>query len=77
MEKKGYIRRESVPYDARLKKLVLTDTGRELHENTKDMIDILEEQTIEGIPKEDLETFYRVIDQLKSNVKNMLGETSC
>ena len=41
------------------------------------MIDILEEQTIEGIPKEDLETFYRVIDQLKSNVKNMLGETSC
>ena len=35
MEKKGYIRRESVPYDARLKKLVLTDTGRELHENTK------------------------------------------
>ena len=45
MEKKGYIRRESVPYDARL--------------------------------KEDLDTFYRVIDQLKSNVKNMLGETSC
>ena len=68
MEKKGYIRRESVPYDARLKKLVLTDTGRELHEKTKDMIDIL---------KEDLDTFYRVIDQLKSNVKNMLGETSC
>ena len=77
MEKKGYIRRESVPYDARLKKLVLTDTGRELHEKTKDMIDILEEQTIEGIAKEDLDTFYRVIDQLKSNVKNMSGETSC
>lgn len=77
MEKKGYIRRESVPYDARLKKLVLTDTGRELHEKTKDMIDILEEQTVAGISKEDLETFYRVIDQLKSNVKNMLGETSC
>ena len=77
MEKKGYIRRESVPYDARLKKLVLTDTGRELHEKTKDMIDILEEQTSEGIAKEDHDTFYRVIDQLKSNVKNMLGETSC
>ena len=77
MEKKGYIRRESVPYDARLKKLVLTDTGRELHEKTKDMIDILEEPPIEGIAKEDLDTFYRVIDQLKSNVKNMLGETSC
>ena len=77
MEKKGYIRRESVPYDARLKKLVLTDTGRELHEKTKDMIDMLEEQTVEGISKEDLDTFYRVIDQVKNNVKNMLGETSC
>lgn len=69
MEKKGYIRRESVPYDARLKKLVLTDTGRELHEKTKDMIDILEEQTIEGIAKKISIRFYRVIDQLKSNVK--------
>ena len=77
MEKNGLIRRSSVARDARLKKLVLTDTGRELHEKTKDMIDILEEQTIEGIAKEDLDTFYRVIDQLKSNVKNMLGETSC
>ena len=77
MEKKGYIRRESVPYDARLKKLVLTDTGRELHLKTKDTIDILEAQTTEGISEEDLETFYRVIDQLKNNVKNMLGETSC
>ena len=77
MEKKGFIRRESVPYDARLKKLVLTDTGRELHEKTKDTIDILEEQTVAGIAKEDLDIFYRVIDQIKSNVKNMLGETSC
>ena len=63
MEKKGYIKRESVPYDARLKKLVLTDTGRELHEKTKDMIDMLEEQTVAGISKEDLplvfERFYR------------------
>ena len=77
MEKKGYIRRESVPYDARRKKLVLTDTGRELHEKTKDMIDMLEEQTVARISKEDLDTFYRVIDQVKNNVKNMLGETSC
>lgn len=77
MEKKGYIKRESAPYDARLKKLVLTDTGRELHEKTKDMINMLEEQTVAGISKEDLDTFYRVIDQVKNNVKNMLGETSC
>ena len=32
MEKKGYIRRVSVPQDARLKRLVLTDAGAEAHQ---------------------------------------------
>jgi DNA-binding MarR family transcriptional regulator len=32
MEKNGYISRQPVPYDARLKKLVLTDKGMEAHE---------------------------------------------
>ena len=77
LERDGYLHRIPAPHDARLKKLVLTDTGRELHEKTKDMIDMLEEQTVAGISKEDLDTFYRVIDQVKNNVKNMLGETSC
>lgn len=31
MEKKGYIRRESVPQDARLKRLVLTEAGAQVH----------------------------------------------
>ncbi|MCI5649976.1 MAG: MarR family winged helix-turn-helix transcriptional regulator [Fusicatenibacter sp.] len=77
MEKKGYIRREAVPYDARLKKLVLTDTGRALHEATIQLIDELEGKTTAGIEKEDLETFFTVIEKLKENVKTNLGETTC
>ena len=34
MERKGYIRRQSVPQDARLKQLVLTEEGIRLHEKT-------------------------------------------
>ena len=34
MERKGYIERQSVPQDARLKKLVLTEAGVRFHENT-------------------------------------------
>ena len=34
MEKKGYIERQSVPQDARLKRLVLTDKGAQVHEKT-------------------------------------------
>ena len=34
MERKGYIARQSVEQDARLKQLVLTEKGRQFHENT-------------------------------------------
>ena len=34
MERKGYIARRSVEQDARLKQLVLTEKGRQFHENT-------------------------------------------
>ena len=34
MERKGYIERRSVPRDARLKQLVLTEEGIRFHENT-------------------------------------------
>ena len=35
MEKKGYIRRVSVPQDARLKRLILTDAGAEAHQQDR------------------------------------------
>ena len=34
MERKGYIQRQSVPQDARLKQLVLTEEGIQRHEKT-------------------------------------------
>ena len=39
MEKKGYIERENVPGDARLKKLILTPLGEEMHFKTKQTLD--------------------------------------
>lgn len=35
MERKGFIRRETVPQDGRLKQLVLTDVGRSLYERLR------------------------------------------
>ena len=34
MERKGYIERQSVPQDARLKRLILTEEGSRVHEKT-------------------------------------------
>lgn len=77
MEKKGYIRREAVPYDARLKKLILTDNGRSIHETTMHLIDELEDRTVRGISEERIDTFYAVVDQIKENVQNRSGEKTC
>ncbi len=69
MEKKGYITRESVAWDARLKKLVLTDMGRKLHEGTMKNLDKLESNIRKNIDTEDLNTFFRVVRQMKSNLE--------
>lgn len=70
MEKKGYLRRESVSRDARLKKLVLSENGIKLHEDTQKLIRDLDEKTIRGISGEELDTFYRVIHRLKRNLES-------
>lgn len=68
MERKGLIERQSVDYDARLKKLVLTPKALELHKlATKDM-QALENRLTRGLTKQELEGFFRVTEKLKSNL---------
>lgn len=69
MEKKGYIERVSVKKDARLKKLVLTEKGIELHETMRRTIDRLEERTVEGISPEEMTVFMKVAGKLKRNLE--------
>lgn len=75
MEKKGFIKRQSVERDARLKKLTLTDKGIELQKNTIAGIDALEEKMREGISQEELDIFFRVIRKVRSNVEREHNET--
>lgn len=69
MEKKGYIKRESVEQDARLKKLVLTETGRKMHELHMNDVDVLEERCKRNIDEVDLKIFWKVAEQLKRNLE--------
>ena len=68
MEKKGYLCRETVEYDARLKKVVLTEKGRQTNEAIETTIDWLDEQTAEGITNEELEIFLRVTKKVEKNL---------
>lgn len=70
MEKKGYLTRESVDWDARLKKLVLTDKGRKLHEGTVKNLVRLEKNIRKNIDAKELEIFFKCIRQMKSNLND-------
>lgn len=69
MEKKGYIRRESVEYDARLKRVCLTDGGRKIHMEIESMIQDMDSKLLAGIEEEELEGFFQVIHKIESNAR--------
>ena len=68
MEKKGYLKREAVQQDARLKKVLLTEKGIKEHQTMAALIDQLNEKTLKGITDKELESFFDVIDKLEANL---------
>lgn len=70
MEKKGYIRRVSVDYDARLKKLVLTEKALKLQkQNFRDVQTMVEQQLVKDIPDEEVRIFLQVLHKMKENLE--------
>ena len=69
LERDGYIERQSVSGDKRLKKLVPTQKAIDLGTRVMNHIQLMESTLAQGISAEDLETFYRVTDQIKKNLK--------
>lgn len=68
MEKNGMIRREGVDFDARLKRIVLTDRAVQLQEQIESRFAELEEQLKEGISEEELQTFFTVLSKIRKNI---------
>ncbi|MBO5031266.1 MAG: MarR family transcriptional regulator [Lachnospiraceae bacterium] len=68
MEKKGYIKREAVAGDARLKRILLTEQGAETAKKTKDIIDKMDIALLEGIEEDELDIFYKVSEKLLENM---------
>lgn len=68
MEKKGYIRREAVDGDARLKKIVLTPQGCETTIKTFDMLEGIERDMLSSIAPQELENFFAVAEKLMVNL---------
>lgn len=53
MESRGYIRRETVPCDRRLKRLALTDLGRSLYGQLLRCNEITNQELLDALPREE------------------------
>ncbi len=69
MEKKGLINRESVPRDARLKKLVLTEKGIWAKKVSYEAVQATEKQIVLGISEEELNYFFKLIEKMRKNLE--------
>lgn len=69
LENNAYITRESVPGDARLKKITLTDKGKKVDHFAKENIKRVEQRLVHGIDKDELERFYETLNKILENAK--------
>ncbi len=69
MEKKGYIERQSVPQDARLKQLILTEQGIRLHEQTMLSFHQTEQYVDELLTPEEHAELLRLLNKLKDGLR--------
>ncbi len=69
MEKNGLLRRESVEYDARLKKLVLTDRALALDANAQAVLGEREGRLTADIPPEELAAARRVLERMRRSLE--------
>ena len=69
METKGLIRREAVPSDARLKKLVLTPDGKKLQAAIERECRETERLLRQDVTEEELKVFFQVMEKFKKNIQ--------
>ena len=69
MERHGLLRREPVPQDGRLKRLVLTDQARALDAELTQRLRQTEERLRRGIGEEELAVWFRVCGKLRANLE--------
>ncbi len=69
MVQKGFIEQKGIPYDARLKKLVLTPKACEVFESMRSGSKKMETRLIQGFSEEELVNLRNYIERMKKNVE--------
>ena len=74
MERKGYITREAVERDARLKKISLTPKAVESHNRIIADLEQLERAMFKNISAEEADTLFAIMDKIKENLSNLYSK---
>lgn len=69
LEKNGYIRRESVAGDARLKKILLTPKAIEIQEKIAQEMALFEKELQEGCTEQEIDFFFEMMRRFTENVR--------
>lgn len=69
MEKNGFLHRESLARDGRLKRVVVTEQAAQMRETVFAELTALEQDLTRGISQEELQTFFKVAEQMSKNLK--------
>ena len=68
LEKKGYIKRISVPTDARLKKIVITTKAQELRDQVVYETERSDQLLKKGLSKDEIDFYIRISDRICNNI---------
>ena len=69
MERDGLLLRETVPYDARLRKMILTDKALQAKKNSEQVIDTVENQLSKGLTEEEIAIFLTILEKISKNAE--------
>jgi DNA-binding MarR family transcriptional regulator len=69
MEKNGFIERIPVERDARLKKIVLTEEGRQYHDKIRQSIDEVESSVKDGFTDEEMEKMIQMLAIMQERLR--------
>lgn len=70
MERKGFIVRQSIAEDARMKKIVITPVGLSFQKQVQEDLSAMDKKILAGISDKDKENFFRIAEVMLKNLSD-------
>ena len=69
VEKKGYIKRVSIPTDKRVNKIILTEEGMKKHEEVDADLKKYKQELLKDFSDEEIKLLYNILERISDSAK--------